>query len=382
MSCTISLTYKKVVYLRCFFCDFYGCGYTEFGLLWCVIYGIYRALLWRKIRKLKPSSLSMALIYCATLKQGELVGVAMKALNILVVDDANFIRDLVKKAVRAQYPDFKVEEAADGQKAQSLMKVNTYHVILCDWEMPVMSGLELLEWMRGDEKYEKTPFLMITSRSEKSHIIKAVEAGVSDYIGKPFSNEQLGTKLARLIYKFYKFSPSQTARQAQQKSDNAGLLTGGSENASLLTGAPAAQKAAPAVAGNANLLTSGSQTEQLLSKSPNVVKPKKATNKNLALAHVRTAEGQELRCIVKDINLNEMLLVVKRDEGVPRLFDQVVVDIVSKAEDIVARVNCFVCSVVSPDKRINGELFNMLVRYEDQDPEKLEALSKFVAKVR
>jgi CheY-like chemotaxis protein len=317
----------------------------------------------------------------------------MKALNILVVDDANFIRDLVKKAVRAQYPDFKVEEAADGQKAQAMMKVNTYHVILCDWEMPNMSGLELLGWMRDDEKYEKTPFLMITSRSEKSHIIKAVEAGVNDYIGKPFSNEQLGTKLARLIYKFYKFSPSQTARQAQQQSENASLLTGApaaqkaapaaATNASLLTGsAPAAKQAAPAGGGNASLLTGGSQTEQLLSQNPAASKPKKSTNKNLALAHVRTAEGQELRCIVKDINLNEMLLVVKRDEGVPRLFDQVVVDIVSKAEDIVARVNCFVCSVVSPDKRISGELFNMLVRYEDQDPEKLEALSKFVAKVR
>ncbi len=297
----------------------------------------------------------------------------MKALNILVVDDANFIRDIVKKAVRAQYPAFKVEEAVDGLKAQSMMKVNTYHVILCDWEMPNMSGLELLSWMRSDEKYEKTPFLMITSRSEKSHIIKAVEAGVNDYIGKPFSNEQLGTKLARLIYKFYKFSPSQTARQAQQN-----------ESADLLTAAPAAvtKNAAPVAAGNASLLTGGSKTEQLLSQNPAAQKAKKVTNKNLALAHVRTTAGKELRCIVKDINLNEMLLVVKRDEGIPGLFDQVVVDIVSKAEDIVARVNCFVCSLVSPDKRISGELFNMLVRYEDQDPEKLEALSKFVAKIR
>ena len=77
-----------------------------------------------------------------------------------------------------------------------------------------------------------------------------------------------------------------------------------------------------------------------------------------------------------------MMLVVKRDQGVPGLFDQVVVDIVSKEEDIVARVNCFVCSVSSPDKRIDGELFNLMVRYEDEDPEKLAALSKFVAKVR
>ena len=292
----------------------------------------------------------------------------MKALNILVVDDARFIRDLVRKAVKAQYPTAQVDDAADGLQAQSKMKSGTYHVLLCDWEMPNMSGLELLQWMRTEERYEKVPFMMITSRSEKSHIVKAVEAGVNDYIGKPFNNEQLGTKLARLIYKFYKFSPKQTARQAQQ-SDNASLLTGG---------APVASKAPPKVQDGASLLTGAAPSAQLVDKP----KAKKTANKSVALAHVRTSQGQELRCIVKDINLNEMMLVVKRDQGVPSLFDQVVVDIVSKEEDIVARVNCFVCSVSSPDKRIDGELFNLLVRYEDEDPEKLAALSKFVAKVR
>jgi len=319
----------------------------------------------------------------------------MQALNILVVDDANFIRDLVKKAVKAQFPSAKVDDAADGLKAQSMMKSGTYHVILCDWEMPNMSGLEVLQWMRTDERYAKIPFMMITSRSEKSHIVKAVEAGVSDYIGKPFSNEQLGTKLARLIYKFYKTSPTQTARQAQQASaDNASLLTGGSSasagkakpvanNASLLTGgaAPAA-KASTSTGGSASLLAGNSKTEQLVASKPAVAAKKRAAQSSVALAHVRTSDGQELRCIVKDINLNEMMLIVKREEGVPRLFDQVVVDIVSKSEDIVARVNCFVSSTASPDKRIDGELYNMMVRYDDVDPEKLEALSKFVAKIR
>ncbi len=293
----------------------------------------------------------------------------MKALNILVVDDATFIRDLVKKAVKAQYPDANVDEASDGIRAQAKMKASNYHVLLCDWEMPNMSGLELLQWMRTEERYQNVPFMMITSRSEKSHIVKAVEAGVNDYIGKPFNNEQLGTKLARLIYKFYKESPMQTARQAQQ-----------SDNASLLTGGAMAAKAKPAQqvsSGSASLLAGAAPSAQL-------TKPvaKKPVNRTIALAQVRTSEGQELRCIVKDINLNEMLLVVKREQGVPRLFDQVVVDIVSKEEDIVARVNCFVCMVASPDKRIDGELFNMQVRYEDEDPEKLAALSKFVAKVR
>jgi len=293
----------------------------------------------------------------------------MKALNILVVDDARFIRDLVRKAVKAQYPTAQVDDAADGLQAQSKMKAGTYHVLLCDWEMPNMSGLELLQWMRTEERYEKVPFMMITSRSEKSHIVKAVEAGVNDYIGKPFNNEQLGTKLARLIYKFYKISPMQTARQANQN-----------DNASLLTGAPvSAPKTSSPSSDSANLLAGGAPSAQLVDKKPSA---KKASNKTIALAHVRTSSGEELRCIVKDINLNEMMLVVKREQGVPRLFEQVVVDIVSKEEDIVARVNCFVCSVSSPDKRIDGELFNLLVRYEDEDPEKLAALSKFVAKFR
>lgn len=294
----------------------------------------------------------------------------MKALNILVVDDATFIRDLVKKAVRAQFPNAQVDEAADGLKAQAKLKSGTYHVLLCDWEMPNMSGLELLQWMRSEERYEKVPFLMITSRSEKSHIVKAVEAGVNDYIGKPFNNEQLGTKLARMIYKFYKIRPLQTARQAQQN-DNASLLTGGA-------GVSEKPKKATSEVASANLLAGAAPSAQLLTPKA----AKKPANRTMALAHVRTANGQELRCIVKDINLNEMLLVVKREQGVPSLFDQVVVDIVSKEEDIVARVNCFVCSVISPDKRIDGELFNMQVRYEDEDPEKLAALSKFVAKVR
>lgn len=315
-------------------------------------------------------------------------------LSILVVDDANFIRDLVKRAVKAQFPDMHVEEAADGQKAQAMMKVRNFHVILCDWEMPVMSGLELLQWMREQEKYQKVPFMMITSRSEKSHIIKAVEAGVSEYIGKPFSNEQLGTKLARLIYKFYKQSPTQTARQAQQSDAN--LLTGGSApaakakasptNASVLTGGAATAPSKPSApsANSASLLAGGAKSASLVDK-PAVAKKvpvKKAAARTMALAHVRLASGEQLRCIVKDINLNEMLLVVKREQGVPTLFDQVVVDIVSKAEDIVARVNCFVCSLSSPDKNVAGEMFNMMVRYEDEDPEKLEALSKFVAKIR
>lgn len=318
----------------------------------------------------------------------------MSALNILVVDDATFIRDLVKKAVRAQFPEFTVAEAADGRKAQAMMRIGKYDLILCDWEMPEMSGLELVQWMRSEEAYANIPFMMITSRGERSHVVKAVEAGVNDYIGKPFSNEQLGTKLARLVYKFYKLSPHQTARQAQQKNaaDSASLLTGAApavkpavaaSSASLLTGVTATVKPPVSNAGSASLLTGAAPSAKLVDQPPLRAAPKvKPANRNLALANIRTPAGNVLRCIVKDINLNEMLVVVKRDEGIPALFEQVVVDIVSKEEDLVARVNAFVQMLQGTEKRQDSELVNMLVRYEDQDPEKLEALSRFVAKVR
>jgi DNA-binding response OmpR family regulator len=113
----------------------------------------------------------------------------MKALNVLVVDDAAFIRNLIKKAMKDSYPDFKVHEAIDGRKAQSLLKSTSIDLVLCDWEMPEMSGLELITWMRAEERYAKTPFMMITSRGERDHVLKAVTAGVSDYIGKPFTRD-------------------------------------------------------------------------------------------------------------------------------------------------------------------------------------------------
>ena len=127
----------------------------------------------------------------------------MKALNVLVVDDAAFIRDLIKKGIRDAYPAFKIHEAIDGRRAQALLKSNPIDLVLCDWEMPEMSGLELLTWMRGESNYEKTPFMMITSRGERDHVIKAVQAGVSDYIGKPFTKENFLAKVGKLLKKHH-----------------------------------------------------------------------------------------------------------------------------------------------------------------------------------
>lgn len=104
----------------------------------------------------------------------------MQKLNFLIADDAGFIRDLVKRALKSQFTQCQIDEAINGRKAQALMSKNRYDLVLCDWEMPEMSGLEVLEWCRSresDEGLDKTPFIMVTSRGDKSHVVKRLRPG-------------------------------------------------------------------------------------------------------------------------------------------------------------------------------------------------------------
>ena len=97
----------------------------------------------------------------------------MATLKALVVDDASFVRDLVKRTVRQRFPVIDTTDAQNGRRAQSLMSRTTFDLILCDWEMPEMSGLELLQWMRQQPQYEKTPFicLLYTSPSPRDGLL-------------------------------------------------------------------------------------------------------------------------------------------------------------------------------------------------------------------
>jgi len=119
------------------------------------------------------------------------------SLKILVVDDASFTRDLIRRTLRKQFPAVEIEDAVNGRKAQQLMNKTQFDMVLCDWEMPEMTGVELLKWCREQPKYQKddVPFVMITSRGDKDHVVEAVQAGVTDYLGKPFSGEQLVNKV-------------------------------------------------------------------------------------------------------------------------------------------------------------------------------------------
>lgn len=119
--------------------------------------------------------------------------------KILVVDDMPTIRDLVKNQLRAM--NFKnLIEAADGESAlQHLIKNkaagNPVQLVICDWNMPKMTGLELLKQVRASSDWATLPFVLLTSESERDQVTEAILAGVSQYVVKPFAAKIFEEKL-------------------------------------------------------------------------------------------------------------------------------------------------------------------------------------------
>src|SRR5471032_2277531 len=178
----------------------------------------------------------------------------MSKISVLVVDDAAFIRDLVKKCLRNYFPGIRIEDAINGKKAQAMLAKEAFDLVLCDWEMPEMSGLELLTWCREQENLKTMPFVMVTSRGDKENVVQAIQAGVTGYVSKPFTKEQLLTKVKQALNKVGKLDALMSGAPTKMNSafgnDSLLALTGG--KASVV--APSAPSAAPAAAPSRGLI--------------------------------------------------------------------------------------------------------------------------------
>ena len=147
--------------------------------------------------------------------------------RVLIVDDANFTRDLIRKAVRSRFPHFHLEEAGNGKQAQKKLATDTFHLVLCDWEMPEMGGDELLRWVRGNEGTKTLPFIMITSRGDKENVVQAIQLGVSNYVTKPFTTDKLVDVIVKVLAKHLPASalrPPTGTRPASMGNDSANVL--------------------------------------------------------------------------------------------------------------------------------------------------------------
>jgi len=119
------------------------------------------------------------------------------SITVLVVDDFATMRRIVKNILR-QLGFENIIEADDGTTALDALKKNKIDLIVSDWNMPKMTGLELLKTVRASDEYKDVPFLMVTAETQKQNVLDAVQAGVSNYVVKPFTAEQISDKLQKI----------------------------------------------------------------------------------------------------------------------------------------------------------------------------------------
>jgi two-component system chemotaxis response regulator CheY len=117
--------------------------------------------------------------------------------RILVVDDFPTMRRIVRNLL-GELGYTKISEADDGQTALPMLKTGDFDFLVTDWNMPGMTGIDLLKAVRADDKLAKLPVLMVTAEASKEQIVEAAQAGVSGYIIKPFTAATLAEKLERI----------------------------------------------------------------------------------------------------------------------------------------------------------------------------------------
>jgi two-component system chemotaxis response regulator CheY len=121
-----------------------------------------------------------------------------KKINILVVDDFATMRKVIRNLLKQSGYE-NVTEAEDGVAAMKVLKSTKIDFVISDWNMPNMTGMELLRVVRSDNELSATPFLMVTAESLKDNVVEAIKAGVSNYIVKPFTAEVLGEKIDKIL---------------------------------------------------------------------------------------------------------------------------------------------------------------------------------------
>ena len=119
-------------------------------------------------------------------------------MKILVVDDMSNMRRIVKNIMK-QLGFANVEEAENGQDALDKLNAGSFGFVISDWNMPVMTGIELLRAIRADDKLNAIPVLMVTAEAQKENLVEAIQAGVSNYIVKPFTAEVLQEKMNKIF---------------------------------------------------------------------------------------------------------------------------------------------------------------------------------------
>ncbi len=119
-------------------------------------------------------------------------------MKILIVDDFPTMRRIIKNLLHDLGLD-NVDEADDGSSALPMLQTSDFEYLITDWNMPNMTGLDLLRAVRGDPKLASLPVLMVTAEAKRDQIVQAAQAGINGYIIKPFTAKTLQEKLQKTL---------------------------------------------------------------------------------------------------------------------------------------------------------------------------------------
>jgi two-component system chemotaxis response regulator CheY len=126
--------------------------------------------------------------------------IILKKINILVVDDLSSILALITTCLKELGAE-NIAAANHGVRAWDILNKKSIDLIVCDWDMPKMTGLELLKLVKQSNSHKHIPFLLLTASTEKHRVLEALKAGVDDYLTKPFTPKELDFRIIKLLRK-------------------------------------------------------------------------------------------------------------------------------------------------------------------------------------
>ena len=119
--------------------------------------------------------------------------------NVLVVDDSRIMRNVVKNYFAEQKIPCQYLEAENGSQALDILLTQPIDLVLLDWNMPKLSGIDFLKKARAIEKYKKLPIIMVTSEAARYNVIEALKMGATDYIIKPINGKLFAEKISKIV---------------------------------------------------------------------------------------------------------------------------------------------------------------------------------------
>ena len=125
--------------------------------------------------------------------------------TVMVVDDSRIMRNIVKNYFDEQKIPCRYIEAENGSDALALLMKQQIDLVLLDWNMPKLSGIDFLKNVRAIAKYAKLPIVMVTSESARYNVIEALKLGATDYIIKPINGKMFAEKISKIIFPGSKF---------------------------------------------------------------------------------------------------------------------------------------------------------------------------------